>query len=87
MAAISVPMVLPAPAPGGQFRQGDFEETPYGPRLAGATTYAEVSMTSETDVGWSVLVSCRIDDAVIGDEDEPVLGHRRGRFFRLGSSA
>jgi len=44
-------------------------------------------MTSESEVGWSVLVTCRIERAVVGDEDEPVLGHRRGRFFRLGSSA
>ena len=73
-----------APAPGGPFRQGEFVETPFGPRLAGAATYAEVSLVSETEAGWSVLVTCRIEKAVVGDEDEPVLGHRRGRFFRLG---
>ena len=76
-----------APAPGGAFRQADFVETSHGPRLAGATAYAEVSLVDEREVGWSALVTCRVDRAVVGEEDRPALGHRRGRFFPLGSSA
>lgn len=75
-----------SPAPGGAFRLAEFVETGHGPRLASAATYAEVSLVEESEVGWSVLVTCRIDEAVVGDEDGPMLGHRRGRFFRLGSS-
>jgi flavin reductase (DIM6/NTAB) family NADH-FMN oxidoreductase RutF len=76
-----------APAPGGPFRMATFEDTPAGPRLTAAATYAEVALESEAEVGWSVLVTCRLERAVVGAEDGPMLGHRRGRFFRLGSSA
>ena len=76
-----------APAPGGAFRMAAFVESHHGPRLASATTYAEVELVDESEVGWSVLVTCRIETAVVGDEDGPMLGHRRGRFFRLGSSS
>ena len=76
-----------APAPGGAFRSAEFVETDHGPRLAGAATYAEVSLETEVVVGWSALVTCRIDRAVVGAEEGPMLGHRRGRFFRLGSGA
>ena len=72
-----------APAPGGAFRLAEFVESEHGPRLARAASYAEVSLVDEAEVGWSVLVTCRIDRAVVGDEDGPMLGHRRGRFFRL----
>lgn len=76
-----------APAPGGVFRAAVFEDTVFGPRLATATTYTELELASETEVGWSTMVACRLVRAVVGPEDEPMLGHRRGRFFRLGSSA
>jgi flavin reductase (DIM6/NTAB) family NADH-FMN oxidoreductase RutF len=76
-----------APAPGGPFRQAEFLPTAWGPRLARASTYAHVVPLAEEVVGWSVLVSCRIDEAFVGDEDGPVLGHRRGRFLPLGSGA
>ena len=74
-----------APAPGGLFRTAEFVETDHGPRLARATTYAAVSLDAEQEIGWSVLVTCRIEDVTVGAEDGPMLGHRRGRFFRLGS--
>ncbi len=76
-----------APAPGGAFRMAEFVESEHGPRLASATTYAEVSLESEADAGWSVLVTCVLGKVVVGDEVGPALGHRRGRFFRLGSEA
>jgi hypothetical protein len=43
-----------------------------------------VSLESVTEVGWSRLVTCVIDEIVIGADDDP-LGHRRGRWLRLGS--
>jgi flavin reductase (DIM6/NTAB) family NADH-FMN oxidoreductase RutF len=74
-----------APAPGGAFRQVEFVASSWGPRLASATTFAHVALEAEQEAGWSVLVSCRLEEATVGEEDGPVLGHRRGRFFQLGS--
>ncbi len=69
-----------APAPGGAFRTAEFVATPWGPRLAGATTWAGVRLESTTEVGWSSLVTCIVEDLEVG-EDEP-LTHRRGRYVR-----
>jgi flavin reductase (DIM6/NTAB) family NADH-FMN oxidoreductase RutF len=76
-----------APAPGGMFRQAEFVATAWGPRLASATTYAHVVPVAGEPVGWSTLLTCRLEAAYVGDEDGPALGHRRGRFFELGSGA
>lgn len=76
-----------APAPGGAFTHGDFEQTPWGPRLTSTVSWAFATAAGEQEVGWSVLLSCRVDEAQIRDEVEPALGHRRGRFFALGSEA
>lgn len=70
-----------APAPGGPFRTGDFEETAYGPLLSDATTWALVSVEDVRDVGWSRLVTGLVDEVEVGDDDEPLV-HRRGRFVR-----
>ena len=70
-----------APAPGGPFRQAPFVAGPYGPRLASATTWAEVRVVGERVVGWSVEVAVALDRVEIG-VDEDALLHRRGRFFR-----
>jgi flavin reductase (DIM6/NTAB) family NADH-FMN oxidoreductase RutF len=76
-----------APAPGGQFRQAEFIQTDWGPRLASATTYAHVSPVDEYVVGWSIVLTCRVEEAFVGEEIGPMLGHRRGRFFPLGSGS
>lgn len=70
-----------APAPGGPFRQHDFEPTPWGPRLTSAPTWAGVSLEEARDVGWSVEVTCLLDEVTLGD-DAPALVHRRGRYQR-----
>lgn len=72
-----------APAPGGAFRQADFAATPSGPRLATATTFAEVSLAGEREIGWSVEVEARLDAVTIGDDTHRPLVHRRGRFHTL----
>ena len=69
-----------APAPGGPFRQAEFETTPWGPRLAGTVTWAGVRLESRTEVGWSALVTCVVEELEIGDR-EPLI-HRRGRYQR-----
>jgi flavin reductase (DIM6/NTAB) family NADH-FMN oxidoreductase RutF len=70
-----------APAPGGAFRTGHFEETPAGPRLVDADAWAGVTLEDVRDVGWSRLVTCTLDEVVVGDDADPLL-HRRGRWLR-----
>jgi len=76
-----------APAPGGAFAHADFEQTAWGPRLVSASSWAFVAPIDERVVGWSVLLTCRVEEAGVRDETEPGLGHRRGRFFPLGSAS
>jgi flavin reductase (DIM6/NTAB) family NADH-FMN oxidoreductase RutF len=70
-----------APAPGGMFRQAEFEQTAWGPRLASATTWAGVRLEETAEVGWSSLVTTVVEHLEVGDDDEP-LRHRRGRYER-----
>jgi flavin reductase (DIM6/NTAB) family NADH-FMN oxidoreductase RutF len=72
-----------APAPGGAFRTGEFEDTDWGPRLAGATSWAATTLESVTTVGWSTLLTLTVDTVTVGDDEEPLL-HRRGRYVRPG---
>lgn len=72
-----------APAPGGPWRTAPWEATPYGPRLVDARTWALVSVESDVDVGWSRLVTCTLDDVVVGEDADPLV-HRRGRYVRPG---
>ncbi len=73
-----------APAPGGPFRTGTFEDTAWGPRLADATSWAGTALESATEVGWSRLLTLRIEDLTVGDDDAPLV-HRRGRYVRPGA--
>jgi flavin reductase (DIM6/NTAB) family NADH-FMN oxidoreductase RutF len=70
-----------APAPGGPFRMASFEETPWGPRLAEAETWAGVRLESTQPVGWSVQVTAVVEELTVGEDDEPLF-HRRGRYLR-----
>jgi flavin reductase (DIM6/NTAB) family NADH-FMN oxidoreductase RutF len=67
-----------APAPGGAFRLGGWEQTAAGPALVGRTR-ALVRYVESRDVGWSSLVIAEIDEIVIAP-DENALEHRRGRY-------
>lgn len=73
-----------APAPGGAFRVGTFEDTAAGPRLTDAQAWVEVAVEDVRDVGWSRLVTCTLGDVVLGEDAEP-LWHRRGRWVRPGA--
>lgn len=68
-----------APAPGGPFRQALFEDTDWGPALGDAPARAGVRLEGERDVGWSVEVTCVVEDVVLGD-DGAALVHHRGRW-------
>ncbi|GHJ58142.1 hypothetical protein NOK12_06610 [Nocardioides sp. OK12] len=77
-----------APAPGGPFRLTDFEQTDWGPRPVLAPTWAGVEVEDQRQVGWSLEVTCRLAHVVVGEDDGPggALGHRRGRYLRLGEA-
>ena len=71
-----------APAPGGVFTLGTWEQTEWGPLLEGASAWAGVRLTGEQrQVGWSLLLDARIEHVEIGEEKEPLV-HRRGRYPR-----
>jgi len=69
-----------APAPGGPFRAGTWEQTTSGPVLVGRS-YARVRFLDSRELGWSVLVVAEIDEIVIAADENP-LEHRRGRYLR-----
>lgn len=70
-----------APAPGGPFRTGSWEQTAWGPRLTDATAWAGVRLESATEVGWSRLLTCVIEEVSVGEDAAPLV-HRRGRWVR-----
>ena len=71
-----------APAPGGVFTLGTWEQTEWGPLLEGASAWAGVRLTGEQrQVGWSLLLDAWIEHVEIGEEKEPLV-HRRGRYLR-----
>lgn len=72
-----------APAPGGPWRMTEWEPTSHGPRLARARTWALLDVESDVEVGWSSLVTCRLTDVVVGEDDAPLV-HRRGRYADPG---
>ncbi|WP_310963172.1 flavin reductase family protein [Nocardioides terrisoli] len=71
-----------APAPGGPFRLRSFLDSPHGPRLETATTWASVRLEDGRDVGWSWMVTAAIEELRVGDADWLV--HRRGRYAHAG---
>lgn len=71
-----------APAPGGLFTLGEWQDTPWGPLLEGASAWAGVRVSEEPrDVGWSLLVDTVVEQIEIGTESWPLV-HRRGRYVR-----
>lgn len=70
-----------APAPGGPFAQAGFEATPWGPRLATATTWAGAVVEEAVEVGWSLRVTGVLEEVHVGGDEAP-LEHRRGRYAR-----
>jgi flavin reductase (DIM6/NTAB) family NADH-FMN oxidoreductase RutF len=70
------------PAPGGAFRATTFVDTPFGPRLDRASTWAGVRLEAAEPLGWSLLVTVVVEQVEVGDADEPWLVHRGGRDQR-----
>lgn len=68
-----------APAPGGKFAQAEFVDTDWGPRLTDAPVWVGAGLTEARELGWSLLVTCRIEHVHVGEDDAPLI-HRRGRY-------
>lgn len=76
-----------APAPGGLFRQASWEQTPWGPLLAGPRTWAGLRLEGSAEVGWSSLLTLVVDEVVAPEGVDPALLHHRGRFRPLADGA
>jgi flavin reductase (DIM6/NTAB) family NADH-FMN oxidoreductase RutF len=70
-----------APAPGGRFRLGTWEQTEWGPVLADGPGWAAGPVVGRTAVGWSLQLDAEVARTVVRDEAEPLF-HRRGRYQR-----
>jgi flavin reductase (DIM6/NTAB) family NADH-FMN oxidoreductase RutF len=71
-----------APAPGGAFRLGRWEETLWGPVLGGVGGWAGLRVNGPAvEVGWSLLLDGVVEHVQISAETEPLV-HRRGRYVR-----
>ena len=70
-----------APAPGGLFRLGSWEQTAWGPVLSGVSAWAGFSVSGEPSVvGWSSLVDGVLEEVHLAEPVEPLV-HRRGRYL------
>lgn len=70
-----------APAPGGPFQLADWTDTDYGPVLTDAPGWLGATVLETRSVGWSTLVTARIDQLELGSEAQELLGHLRGRYL------
>ncbi len=70
-----------APAPGGPFRLGSWQQTPWGPVLEDASAWAGLRVAGTQEVGWSVLLDGVVETVELHDEVAPLV-HRRGRYLR-----
>lgn len=74
-----------APAPGGPFKLGNWTDTGYGPVLADAPGWLGATVLEARPLGWSTLLTARIDQVEIGSNDDQLLGHLRGRYLAVES--
>jgi len=69
-----------APAPGGAFTVGTWQQTEYGPRLA-QRPYCAGTVVSRRALGWSEEVVVKLE--LVEVVDGPILAHFRGRYISL----
>lgn len=68
-----------APSPGGAFRQGEWEDSAWGPVLHGAAGWMGVRLLPDPrEVGWRLLVEGVVEHVEVADID-PLI-HLRGRY-------
>lgn len=77
-----------APSPGGPFRTGRWQQTPWGPVLVDAVAWVGGAVVADStrDVGWSRLLEVTVEHVHVADSDasprrEPLV-HHRGRYER-----
>lgn len=70
------------PAPGGLFRQEQWQQTPYGPVPAGSGTWAGCRLDGARPFGWGLLVEATLETITLGDAETPLI-HHRGRYTTL----
>lgn len=75
-----------APAPGGRFTLGTWDDTGWGPVLAGSAGWLGVRRADvePRHVGWGLLVEGVVEHVEIGDAD--AMMHVRGRYREVGPS-
>jgi flavin reductase (DIM6/NTAB) family NADH-FMN oxidoreductase RutF len=72
-----------APAPGGPFRMGSWDESEWGPVLRGVSAWAGIRFAARgVEVGWSLLLDGVVEHVELSEETAPPLVHRRGRYVR-----
>lgn len=72
-----------APAPGGLFAQDQWQQTGYGPVLAGDRTWAGCVLTTHRRCGWALLVEGTVEQVTLGAEEPAPLSYYRGRYRPL----
>lgn len=75
-----------APAPGGPFTLGAWEESPWGPVLTDTAGWIGVrrSALEPRHAGWGLLVEGSIEHIEVGDADAMI--HLRGRYRQAGAA-
>jgi 3-hydroxy-9,10-secoandrosta-1,3,5(10)-triene-9,17-dione monooxygenase reductase component len=71
-----------APAPGGLFAQDQWEQTEYGPVLAGERTWAGCELDTARRCGWAMLIEGTLASISVA-ADDAVLAYHRGRYRAL----
>lgn len=74
-----------APAPGGVFKLGSWQESAWGPVLLDAPAWLGARvLTPTTHAGWGLLVRAVVEHVAIGPDPEGgMLAHLRGRYRPL----
>ncbi|MGA8851354.1 MAG: flavin reductase family protein [Aeromicrobium sp.] len=68
-----------APAPGGMFTQGEWDDSPWGPVLRDSVGWIGLRLAPDPrEVGWRLLVDGVVEHAEVGEAD-PLI-HLRGRY-------
>jgi flavin reductase (DIM6/NTAB) family NADH-FMN oxidoreductase RutF len=69
------------PSPGGPFVGRQWDQTRWGPVLAGVSGWAGCRLDGWRPMGWGLLVEATIEHVEITDEDPVPLLHYRGRYL------
>lgn len=68
------------PAPGGPFKDGDWQDTPFGPVLGGLETWAGCRLDGARPFGFGLLVEATVARVEVGPGVDDPLVYFRGRY-------